>query len=127
MLAAPGLSQSEDEPYFSLSSARTFGAAESIDDPLAENAQVQWGEKASYAWTAVKDSALLREEAFGLVQGFLPRADVPTLAVFNTLGRFGSGATSDRIGRTNTMVIAFVLQAVNMLLFLHYRTPLTVA
>src|ERR1017187_5016030 len=26
MLAAPGLSQSEDEPYFSLSSARTFGA-----------------------------------------------------------------------------------------------------
>src|SRR5450759_5042764 len=26
MLAAPGLSQSEDEPYFSLSSQRTFGA-----------------------------------------------------------------------------------------------------
>ncbi len=26
MLAAPGLSQSEDEPYFSLSSNRTFGA-----------------------------------------------------------------------------------------------------
>src|ERR1035441_3167072 len=26
MLAAPGLSQSEDEPYFSLSSMRTFGA-----------------------------------------------------------------------------------------------------
>jgi alpha-mannosidase len=69
----------------------TFGAAESIDDPLAENAQIQWGEKASYAWTAVKDSALLREEAFGLVQGFLPRADVPTLAVFNTLNWTRSG------------------------------------
>jgi len=69
----------------------TFGAAESIDDPLAENAQVQWGEKASYAWTAVKDSALLREEAFGLVQGFLPRAEVPTLAVFNTLNWPRSG------------------------------------
>ena len=26
MLAAPGLGQSEDEPYFSLSSMRTFGA-----------------------------------------------------------------------------------------------------
>ena len=63
----------------------TYGAAESISDPLAENAQVQWGEKASYVWTAVKDSALLREEAFGLVQDFLPRAEVPTLAVFNTL------------------------------------------
>ena len=69
----------------------TFGAAESINDPLAENAQVQWGEKSSYAWSAVKDSALLREEAFGLVQGYLPRADVPTLAVFNTLNWPRSG------------------------------------
>jgi hypothetical protein len=69
----------------------TFGAAESISDPLAENAQVQWGEKSSYAWSAVKDSALLREEAFGLVQSFLPRADVPTLAVFNTLNWPRSG------------------------------------
>jgi hypothetical protein len=69
----------------------TFGAAESISDPLAENAQIQWGEKSSYAWTAVKDSALLREEAFGLVQSFLPRAEVPTLAVFNTLNWPRSG------------------------------------
>jgi len=69
----------------------TFGAAESISDPLAENSQVQWGEKSSYAWSAVKDSALLREEAFGLVQGFLPRAEVPTLAVFNTLNWPRSG------------------------------------
>lgn len=46
---------------------------------------MQWGEKASSAWTAVKDSNLLREEAFGLLQDFLPRADVPTLAVCNTL------------------------------------------
>ena len=36
----------------------TYGAAESISDPLAENAQVQWGEKASYVWSAVKDAAL---------------------------------------------------------------------
>ena len=48
----------------------TFGAAESISDPLAENAQIQWGEKSAYVWTAVKESALLREEAFGLVQEF---------------------------------------------------------
>jgi alpha-mannosidase len=69
----------------------TYGAAESISDPLAENAQVQWGEKASYVWSAVKDSNLLREEAFGLVQDFLPRATVPTLAVFNTLNWTRSG------------------------------------
>jgi hypothetical protein len=69
----------------------TYGAAESINDPLAENSQVQWGEKASYAWTAVKDSNLLREEAFGLLQDYLPRAEVPTLAVCNTLNWTRSG------------------------------------
>jgi alpha-mannosidase len=69
----------------------TFGAAESISDPLAENTQVQWGEKASYAWTAVKDSSLLREEALGQVQDFLPRAEVSTLAVLNTLSWTRSG------------------------------------
>lgn len=63
----------------------TYGAAESISDPLAENSQVQWGEKSSYVWSAVKDAHLLREEAFGLVQDSLPRGSVPTLAVFNTL------------------------------------------
>ena len=63
----------------------TYGAAESISDPMAENAQVQWGEKAAYVWTAVKDSNLLREEAFGLLQDYLPRAEVPTIAVINTL------------------------------------------
>lgn len=69
----------------------TFGAAESVDDPLAENTEVQWNEKASYVWTAVKDANLLREDAFGLFQEFLPRADVPTLAVVNTLNWPRSG------------------------------------
>jgi hypothetical protein len=69
----------------------TYGAAESISDPLAENSQVQWGEKASYVWTAVKNANLLREEALGLVQQFLPRVDAPTLAVFNTLNWSRSG------------------------------------
>lgn len=69
----------------------TYGAAESISDPLAENSQVQWGEKSSYVWSAVKNAHLLREEAMGLAQDFLPRAEVPTLAVFNTLNWPRSG------------------------------------
>jgi alpha-mannosidase len=69
----------------------TFGAAESISDPMAENSMVQWGEKSSYAWEAVKSSALLREEAMGLLQSMVPRTDVPVVAVFNTLGRTRSG------------------------------------
>lgn len=69
----------------------TFGAAESIDDPMAENSHVQWSEKSAYVWTAVKDANLLREDAFGLFQEFLPRAEVPTVAVVNTLNWPRSG------------------------------------
>jgi OFA family oxalate/formate antiporter-like MFS transporter len=45
------------------------------------------------------------------------------VAIFNTCGRFLSGFLSDRIGRTNTMVLAFVLQAINMFMFIQYKTP----
>jgi alpha-mannosidase len=69
----------------------TFGAAESVDDALAENSQVQWSEKSAYVWTAVKDASLLREDAWGLFQEFLPRAEVPTIAVVNTLNWPRSG------------------------------------
>jgi hypothetical protein len=69
----------------------TYGAAESISDPLAENSQVQWGEKAAYVWSAVKEAAMLREEAFGLLQDHLPRSNTPTLAIVNTLNWQRSG------------------------------------
>jgi len=48
---------------------------------------------------------------------------VMVVAVFNTCGRFLSGFVSDRIGRTNTMVLASILQAINMFLFVQYKTP----
>jgi OFA family oxalate/formate antiporter-like MFS transporter len=48
---------------------------------------------------------------------------VMVVAIFNTCGRFLSGFVSDRIGRTNTMILAFVLQAINMFLFVQYRSP----
>jgi hypothetical protein len=69
----------------------TYGAAESISDPMAENAMVQWGEKSSYVWEAVKTAGMLREEAWGLVQGLVPRAETPSIAVFNTLNWARSG------------------------------------
>lgn len=72
----------------------TFGAAESIDDPLAENSQTQWSEKSAYVWTAVKDANLLREDAFGIFQEYLPRVDVPAIAVVNTLNWPRSGLVS---------------------------------
>jgi hypothetical protein len=69
----------------------TYGAAESISDPMAENSMVQWGEKSSYVWEAVKKAGMLREEAFGMIQGFLPKADTPTITTLNTLNWERSG------------------------------------
>ncbi len=69
----------------------TFGAAESISDPMAENAMIQWGEKSSYAWEGVKRATMLREEALGSLQDLIPRSQAPTLAVFNTLNWPRSG------------------------------------
>lgn len=69
----------------------TFGAAESITDPLSENSVVQWGQKSAYAWTAFKEASLLQEKALGLLQQHIPKASVPTVAVFNTLNWERSG------------------------------------
>ncbi|MBN2092329.1 glycosyl hydrolase family 38, partial [candidate division KSB1 bacterium] len=69
----------------------TFGAAESISDPMNENSQVQWAEKAAYAWEAVKNCRMLRELGCGFLQAFLPQTDVPTITVINTLGWERSG------------------------------------
>jgi OFA family oxalate/formate antiporter-like MFS transporter len=64
--------------------------------------------------------AIIGKEQAGLQWGFLP---IAMLAAFNTCGRLVAGFVSDRIGRTNTMLLAFVLQAANMLAFTQYTTP----
>jgi OFA family oxalate/formate antiporter-like MFS transporter len=45
---------------------------------------------------------------------------VMCLALCNTAGRVISGYVSDAIGRTSTMILAFLLQAANMYYFAHY-------
>ncbi len=52
---------------------------------------------------------------------------VSLLAIFNAGGRLIAGFTSDKIGRVKTMMIVFVLQAVNMILFANYSTPLAIS
>ncbi|MFZ5596077.1 MAG: L-lactate MFS transporter [Bacillota bacterium] len=49
---------------------------------------------------------------------------VAVLAVANAGGRIFFGWLSDKIGRTNTMLLVFAVQAVNMFMFIHYtNTP----
>lgn len=55
----------------------------------------------------------------GLQTGFL---FVALLAVGNAAGRLISGAISDRLGRTATLILVFVIQAINMLAFVSYTS-----
>jgi MFS family permease len=49
------------------------------------------------------------------------------VAVVNTGGRIAGGALSDKIGRVNTLLIATVLQMINMALFVTYTNVITLA
>jgi MFS transporter, OFA family, oxalate/formate antiporter len=64
--------------------------------------------------------AIIAKEQANWQWGFVP---VVLLAIFNSFGRVLSGIVSDRIGRTQTMMLAFVLQACNMFAFSHYTSP----
>ncbi len=69
----------------------TFGAAESVRDPLAENTINQWGVKSSYVWDAWKKSAALQEDTWAAMQAFLPKLKSPSIIVMNTLNWKRSG------------------------------------
>ena len=64
--------------------------------------------------------AIIAKEQARWEWGFVP---VALLAIFNTLGRIVSGYVSDRIGRRETMLLAFLLQAGNMFAFTFYTSP----
>lgn len=61
-----------------------------------------------------KEQAHVDKWGFGLIG---------VLALCNTSGRLVSGFLSDRIGRTRTMILAFIVQALNMFAFSYYNTP----
>lgn len=57
----------------------------------------------------------------GLETGFIFAA---LLAIGNAGGRIVTGIAADKIGRTTTMILVFVIQAVNMLAFVKYTSSL---
>jgi OFA family oxalate/formate antiporter-like MFS transporter len=77
---------------------------------------------ASAGLMMIAHAGIIAKEQAHMTWGFMP---IVLLAIFNTAGRVVSGYVSDRIGTTQTMVLAFILQAVNMFIFSHYTTPST--
>jgi OFA family oxalate/formate antiporter-like MFS transporter len=49
---------------------------------------------------------------------------VIVFALCNTAGRLAAGFFSDRYGRRNIMLLVFMVQVVNLILFVHYVTPM---
>jgi len=69
----------------------TYGSAESISNPTGENSEIQWAEKSSYVWDALKNTQLMYETSIGLLQPDLLRGEYPTVTFFNTLNWMRSG------------------------------------
>lgn len=69
----------------------TFGYCESVRDPYGRETWEQRSLKQSYAWEAYRHAGLLSETVMGLLQSFVPKTDVPSVAVFNTLNWSYSG------------------------------------
>lgn len=69
----------------------TFGHSESVRNPYGLETWEQRSLKQSYAWEAYRHSGLLGEATLGVLQSFVPKAEVPSVAVFNTLNWSYSG------------------------------------
>lgn len=69
----------------------TFGYSESVRNPYGLETWEQRSLKQSYAWEAYRYAGLLGENTMGLLQSFVPKANVPSIAVFNTLNWSYSG------------------------------------
>jgi hypothetical protein len=69
----------------------TVGYHGSVREPFHKNTMEQRALKESYAWEASRRAKMLGEEAYGLLQNYIPKEKVPTLVVYNTLNWNRSG------------------------------------
>jgi hypothetical protein len=69
----------------------TFGFSESVRNPYGRETWEQRSLKQSYAWEAYRRTGQVGEVAKGLLQTYVPKTTVPSVAVFNTLNWKYSG------------------------------------
>lgn len=82
---------------------------------------VMYAFSASAGLLIIGNVAVIAKNQGGLETGFL---FVALLAIGNALGRIVTGIVSDKIGRTNTLILVFILQAINMFAFITYTSEL---
>ena len=69
----------------------TTGYSESVREPFSQPTMEQRALKESYAWEANRRTALIGEEAMGLLQSMFVSEKEPSLLIFNTLNWSRSG------------------------------------
>lgn len=82
---------------------------------------IMYAFSASAGLIIIGNVAVIAKNQGGLDTGFL---FVALLAIGNALGRIVTGIVSDKIGRTNTLILVFILQAINMFAFITYTSGL---
>ncbi|MGQ9532276.1 MAG: L-lactate MFS transporter [Desulfotomaculales bacterium] len=99
---------------------RDFTPGEMVRTPQFWSLLVCFALSSSAGLMVIGHLAKIAQVQAGIGWGYVP---VALLAVANGGGRVLTGWLSDRLGRTNTMLLVFGLQAANMFLFGHYQTP----
>jgi len=114
--ASPG----SGTPSKTANAKKDFDFAEMLRTPQFYQLWLSFVLCASAGLLIIGNVAMIAKDQAHWEKGF---AAVMTVAIFNTCGRVLSGFLSDRLGRSRTMVLASVIQAVNMFAFVHYTTP----
>lgn len=104
------------------SSRRDYAPGEMVKTPQFYFLWLMFLFGASAGLMIIGQLAIISKVQGGINWGYIL---VAILAVANAGGRVGFGALSDKMGRTNTMLLVFVIQAINMFLFVNYRTAPT--
>ncbi|HHW43387.1 MFS transporter [Desulfofundulus thermobenzoicus] len=100
-------------------SKRDFSPTEMLATPQFYLLWLMYAFTASAGLMIIGHLAKIAEIQAGIKWGF---AFVAVLAVANAGGRILAGWLSDKLGRTNTMLLVFLIQAANMFMFASYRS-----
>lgn len=101
---------------------KDYSPGEMMKTPQFWSLWVMYAFSASAGLIIIGHVATIASVQGGLETGFIFAA---FLAIGNAGGRVITGIVSDKIGRTATLIIVFLLQAINMFAFAAYTTNLT--
>lgn len=101
---------------------KDYAPGEMMKTPQFWSLWIMYAFSASAGLIIIGHVATIASIQGGLETGFVFAA---LLAVGNAAGRVVTGFVSDKIGRTSTLIIVFLLQAINMFAFAAYTSNLT--